>query len=81
MRDMTPQEMRRKGRGGALPMVAAGAARRCASPPASPIRFALTAADWGEPVPKTVAAARRFAQKGHRLLTAYAKARERRQAA
>src|ERR1700761_5353778 len=33
-----------------------------------PTRFALTAAAWGEPVPKTMAAARRIAAKGHALL-------------
>lgn len=33
-----------------------------------PTRFALTAAAWGEPVPKTVSAARRIAAKGQRLL-------------
>jgi hypothetical protein len=38
-----------------------------------PTRFALTAAAWGEPVPKTVAAARRIAVKGKRLLERYAR--------
>ena len=33
-----------------------------------PTRFALSAHAWGEPVPKTVAAARKIASKGHRLL-------------
>jgi hypothetical protein len=33
-----------------------------------PTRFALTAAAWGEPVPKTIAAARKIAAKGQRLL-------------
>jgi hypothetical protein len=33
-----------------------------------PTRFALSAAAWGEPVPKTDAAARKIADKGHRLL-------------
>jgi hypothetical protein len=33
-----------------------------------PTRFALSAAAWGEPVPKTEAAARKIADKGHRLL-------------
>lgn len=33
-----------------------------------PTRFALTAAAWGEKVPKTVAAARRIAEKGRSLL-------------
>ena len=39
-------------------------------------RFALTAAAWGEPVPKTAAAARQIAEKGRRLL---AKAKNRKQ--
>jgi hypothetical protein len=71
MREMTPDEMRRKGswavrfygRSGPLPKLIDDKGR--------PTRFALTAAEWGEPVPKTVAAARRIAAKGHRLLTAY----------
>jgi hypothetical protein len=70
MRDMTPTEMRRKG---------SWAVRfygRKSLPPlrdakGEPTRFALTAAAWGEPVPKTVAAARRIAAKGERLLAAY----------
>jgi hypothetical protein len=33
-----------------------------------PTRYALTAAAWGEPVPKTVPEARRIAAKGARLL-------------
>ena len=33
-----------------------------------PTRFALTAAAWGEPVPRTAAAARRIEAKGRRLL-------------
>jgi hypothetical protein len=44
-------------------------------PDGSPTRFALTAAAWGEPVPKTQAAARRIAAKGRRLLEAYARSR------
>lgn len=40
-----------------------------------PTRFALTAAAWGEPVPKTVTAARKIAAKGRRLLTAYRRAK------
>ena len=39
-------------------------------------RFALTAAAWGEPVPKTAAGARKIAEKGRRLL---AKAKNRNQ--
>src|SRR5262249_26560416 len=56
---MTPQEMRRKGswavrfygRAGKLPPLQDAAGK--------PTRFALTAAAWGEPVPKTVSAARK----------------------
>lgn len=68
--DMTPQEMRRKG---------SWAVRfygRAKLPPlidknGEPTRHALSAHAWGEPVPKTVAAARRIAAKGHRLLDRY----------
>ncbi|HEU4524642.1 MAG TPA: DUF6321 domain-containing protein [Gemmatimonadales bacterium] len=68
--EMTPAEMRRKGswavrfygRKKLPPLVTANG---------KPTRFALTAAAWGEPVPKTVAAARRIAAKGKRLLEAY----------
>jgi hypothetical protein len=41
-----------------------------------PTRFALSAAAWGEPVPKTEAAARKIAQKGRRLLEKYAKSKK-----
>ena len=69
--DMTPQEMRRKGswasrfygRSGKLPPLTDKHGR--------PTRFALTAAAWGEPVPKTEAAARKIAAKGKRLLERY----------
>ncbi len=72
---MTPQDMRRKGswavrfygRKGALPPLK--------KPDGTPTRFALTAAAWGEPVPKTVAAARKIAAKGKRLLAAYQRSR------
>ena len=70
--EMTPQEMRRKG---------SWATRfygRAKLPPlvdaeGHPTRHALSAHAWGEPVPKTVAAARRIAEKGHRLLERYQK--------
>jgi hypothetical protein len=72
---MTPQEMRRKGswavrfygRKGRLPPLVTDSGK--------PSRFALTAAAWGEPVPRTAAAARRIAAKGRRLLAAYGKLR------
>jgi hypothetical protein len=64
----TPEKMRRKGsfltrhfthpRG---PMTKDG----------EPTRLALSAHAWGEPVPKTVAAAARLAAKGRRLLERY----------
>jgi Domain of unknown function (DUF6321) len=71
MSDMTPEEMRRKGswatrfygRSGQLPPLK--------TKDGEPTRFALTAAAWGEPVPKTIAAARRIAAKGRRLLARY----------
>ena len=67
---MTPQEMRRKGswavrfygRAKLPPLVDANG---------RPTRHALSAHAWGEPVPKTVAAARRIAEKGERLLARY----------
>lgn len=68
IKDMSVTEMKRKGswavrfygRSGRLP------ALRDAD--GKPTRFALTAAAWGEPVPKTIAAARKIADRGRRLL-------------
>jgi len=68
--EMTPDEMRRKG---------SWATRffgRDPLPPlrddkGKPTRFALSAHAWGEPVPRTEAAARRIADKGRRLLARY----------
>lgn len=65
--EMTSQEMKRKGswavrfygRSGRLPPL---------QKDGKPTRFALTAAAWGEPVPKTATAARKIAEKGRRLL-------------
>ena len=70
--EMTPQDLRRKG---------SWATRfygRAKLPPlvdaeGHPTRHALSAHAWGEPVPKTAAAARRIAEKGHRLLARYQK--------
>jgi hypothetical protein len=72
--EMTPQEMRRKGswavrfygRAKLPPLVDADG---------RPTRHALSAHAWGEPVPKTVAAARRIAAKGERLLARYHRAK------
>jgi hypothetical protein len=71
--EMTDEEMKRKGswavrfygRKGKLPPLK--------TKDGEPTRFALTAHAWGEPVPKTEAAARRIADKGHRLLDRYRK--------
>ena len=68
--EMTPQEMRRKGSWAVrfygrekLPPLVDAKGR--------PTRHALSAHAWGEPVPKTVAAARRIAAMGERLLARY----------
>jgi hypothetical protein len=68
--EMTPQEMRRKG------SWAVRLYGRAKLPPlvdrqGRPTRHALSAHAWGEPVPRTVAAARRIAAKGRRLLERY----------
>jgi hypothetical protein len=68
--EMSPAEMRRKGSWAVrfygraeLPALVDGRGR--------PTRFALSAHAWGEPVPKTEAAARQIAAKGERLLQRY----------
>jgi Domain of unknown function (DUF6321) len=73
--EMTPQDMRRKGSWAVrfygrekLPPLVDGNGR--------PTRHALSAHAWGEPVPRTVAAARRIARKGERLLQRYRRIRE-----
>src|SRR3954470_11226210 len=74
--DMTPQDMRRKGSWAVrfygrkkLPPLVDARGR--------PTRHALSAHAWGEPVPRTVAAARRIAAKGERLLARYRRAKTR----
>ena len=72
---MTPSDMRRKGswavrfygRKKLPPLVDANG---------KPTRHALSAHAWGEPVPKTIAAARRIAAKGERLLARYRRTRK-----
>jgi uncharacterized protein DUF6321 len=68
--EMTPQDMRRKGSWAVrfygrkkLPPLVDDRGR--------PTRHALSAHAWGEPVPRTAAAARRIAAKGERLLQRY----------
>jgi len=70
---MTLQEMRRKGSWAVRFYGRAGKLPPLTNKDGSPTRFALTAAAWGEPVPKTAAAARRIAAKGKRLLARYAR--------
>jgi hypothetical protein len=73
-RDMSAEEMKRKG----------SFLRRHFANPRGPLkddrgrptRLALSAHAWGEPVPKTAAAAKRLADKGARLLERYRKRKD-----
>jgi hypothetical protein len=67
-RQMTVEEMRRKGSWAARFYGRSGSLPPLRDKHGKPSRFALTAAAWGEPVPKTTAAARKIAEKGRRLL-------------
>lgn len=74
---MTPTEMRRKGswavrfygRRGKLPPLR--------KPDGTATRYALSAATWGEPVPRTAEQARKIAAKGRKLLEHYEQAKAR----
>src|SRR5262245_51766429 len=66
-REMSPTEMRRKG-SWAVRFYGRHSLSPLVNAKGKPTRFALTAAAWGEPVPKTARAARRIAAKGRRLL-------------
>jgi Domain of unknown function (DUF6321) len=68
--EMTPQEMRRKG-SWAVRFYGRKSLPPLVDAKGRPTRHALSAHAWGEPVPKTVAAARRIAAKGERLLARY----------
>lgn len=65
--DMTTAEKRRKG-SWAVRFYGRTPLPKLVDAKGRPTRFALSAHAWGEPVPKTPAAARRIAAKGHRLL-------------
>jgi len=67
-RQMTVEEMRRKGSWAARFYGRSGSLPPLRDKHGKPSRFALTAAASGEPVPKTTAAARKIAEKGRRLL-------------
>src|SRR5262245_3892371 len=60
--DMTPQDMKRKGRS-RVPRSGHGKGARVGDD-GKPTRRALSAHAWGEPVPKTARAAQRLADKG-----------------
>lgn len=75
--DMSLQEMRRKGSWAVRFYGRAGKLPPLKDDEGKPTRFALTAAAWGEPVPRTVTAARRIAAKGHALLKRYKRLRAR----
>ena len=65
---MSTLEMRRKGSWAVRFYGRAGELPPLKDKHGKPTRFALTAAAWGEPVPKTDRAARSIAEKGKRLL-------------
>jgi hypothetical protein len=68
--EMTPQDMRRKG-SWAVRFYGRSKLPPLVDAKGRPTRHALSAHAWGEPVPKTEAAARRIAKKGERLLQRY----------
>lgn len=76
MSDMTPTEMRRKG-SWAVRFYGREKLPPLVDRDGNPTRHALSAHAWGEPVPKTVAAARKIAAKGEKLLARYHKAKKR----
>lgn len=65
----TPTKMRRKG--SFLRRFFANPSGPMKKPNGDPTRLALSAAAWGEPVPQTMAAARKLGAKGTRLLDRY----------
>ena len=69
----TPEKMRRKG--SFLRRHFANPQGPMTGPNGEPTRLALSAHAWGEPVPTTMAAAKRLAEKGTRLLERYHKAK------
>ena len=73
--DMTPEEMRRKG-SWATRFFGRAELPALRDADGKPTRFALSAHAWGEPVPRTEAAARRIAEKGRRLLERYRRLRD-----
>lgn len=70
--EMTPDEMRRKG-SWAVRFYGRDPLPPLIDAKGKPTRLALSAHAWGEPVPRTEAAARKIADKGRRLLERYKK--------
>lgn len=70
----TPTKMRRKG--SFLTRMFSNPQGPATKPDGSPTRLALSAAAWGEPVPKTRAAMLKLAAKGRLLLRRYEKTQE-----
>lgn len=68
--EMTPSDMRRKG-SWAVRFYGRKKLPPLVDSDGQPTRHALSAHAWGEPVPRTVAAARKIAAKGERLLARY----------
>jgi hypothetical protein len=77
MAEMTLQEMRRKG-SWAVRFYGREKLPPLLTADGQPTRHALSAQAWGEPVPRTVAAARRIAAKGERLLARYRRLKDQR---
>ena len=73
--EMTPQDMRRKG-SWAVRFYGRAKMPALVDRDGQPTRHALSAHAWGEPVPRTVPAARRIAAKGRRLLQQYQRAKK-----
>ncbi len=80
VREMTLEEMRRKG-SWATRFYGRDPLPALRDTQGKPTRFALSAHAWGEPVPRTEAAARRIAEKGRRLLERYQRERAKAKAA
>lgn len=70
----TPEKMRRKG--SFLRRHFANPRGPMVDENGKPTRLALSAHAWGEPVPKTLAAAKKLAAKGAKLLERYAKTKK-----
>jgi Domain of unknown function (DUF6321) len=73
--EMTPEDMRRKG-SWATRFYGRTELPALLDAKGEPTRFALSAHAWGEPVPRTEAAARRIAAKGRKLLERYKAAKK-----